>query len=134
MSITAPGDCAGQSVIHRVPKQDQVWLLGSTLKWCDGDEAAAKRLREQILTKAATGLGENPEGVEISCAIDWATTWWWLQYRQQTAKVDGSTIRLDRARRTFQQATVTLARAKRLLRRPFRLQVNVAANQQINNR
>jgi hypothetical protein len=90
-------------------------------------------MREVILTKAAEGVGENPEGVEISCAIDWGITWWWLQYRLQTSAVDGSTIRLDRARRTFQQATVTLARAKRLLRRPFAVQVNVATNQQVNN-
>jgi hypothetical protein len=133
MSITAPGGSEGQSVVRRVPKQDRVWLLGHTLKWCDGDEKAAKRLREEILTKAATGLGENPEGVELTCAIDWAVTWWRLQFCERNATLDGSTVRLDRARRMFQQATVTLARAKRLLRRPFSVQVNVATTQQVNN-
>jgi hypothetical protein len=129
-SITVAGDSRPPLVI---PRLDRAYLLLHTLKWCDQDEAAAKRMREQILNKASEGIGENPEGIEIACAIDWATTWMWLQLRQVNVSVDGSTVRLERARRQFQQATVTLARARKLLRRPYNVQVNVVTNQQVNN-
>jgi hypothetical protein len=101
-------------------------------RWIPDDPAKADAILEMVERKALELAGERASGLELTLACTAATVWAATQFRLASADQLGGEARTDRALKRYERLLLTLARVRKL--KLATMQVNIATNQQVNNK
>jgi hypothetical protein len=110
-------------MLEGVPRKDFLFVDLMTSRWCEGNEKAAKSMRDDIIGKAREFAGACPNGLVQSLAVTAALCWYETQFRFTTmninkvltpASADARHAYLDRAMKRFERMMRTLAYVRKL--------------------